>query len=54
MDYDDATIPAVSAPESEILKGYAGAAGRIEGNVRILTTFEEGEQPSQIEGNSFF
>lgn len=50
MDYYDATIPAVSAPESEILKGYAGATGRIEGNVRILTTFEEGEQlqPGEI------
>ncbi|WP_018211692.1 PEP/pyruvate-binding domain-containing protein [Desulfitobacterium hafniense] len=51
MDYYDATMPAVnSVPDTEILKGYAGAAGRIEGRVCILKNPEEGEQlrPGEI------
>lgn len=51
LDYYDATIPDVNpAPDSETLRGYAGAAGRIEGIVRILANPEEGEklQPGEI------
>ncbi|MFZ7102434.1 MAG: PEP/pyruvate-binding domain-containing protein [Peptococcaceae bacterium] len=43
MDFYDATMPMAIASDSEILKGFAGAAGRVEGIVRILTTPEEGE-----------
>ncbi len=50
MDYYDATMPAAAASDSETLKGFAGAAGRVEGVVRILTKPEEGEefQPGEI------
>ncbi|MBB6214192.1 pyruvate,water dikinase [Anaerosolibacter carboniphilus] len=50
LDYYDATMPMVSEPDSETLKGCAGAAGRIEGIVRILANPEEGEklQPGEI------
>lgn len=41
-DYYDATIP-YAAFDSETLKGFAGAAGIIEGYVRVLTSPEEGE-----------
>lgn len=49
-DYYDATMPMVNVPDSETLKGCAGAAGRIEGIVRILTNSEEGDklQPGEI------
>ncbi|AOT71951.1 PEP/pyruvate-binding domain-containing protein [Geosporobacter ferrireducens] len=43
MDFYDSTMPIAIAPDSETLKGFAGAAGRVEGIVRILTTPEEGE-----------
>lgn len=55
LDYYDAAMPmgAVSGVETSdaaTLKGYAGAAGRIEGIVRILKNPEEGEQlqPGEI------
>jgi len=50
MDYYDASMPIVSASDSETLKGYAGAAGRIEGIVRILYNSEEGDKllPGEI------
>ncbi|TGE35558.1 phosphoenolpyruvate synthase [Desulfosporosinus fructosivorans] len=50
MDYYDASMPIVSATNSETLKGYAGAAGRIEGIVRILLNSEEGDKllPGEI------
>jgi phosphohistidine swiveling domain-containing protein len=48
-DYYDATMPAVVS-DSDFLKGVAGAAGRIEGRVRILLHPEEGAalQPGEI------
>jgi phosphoenolpyruvate synthase/pyruvate phosphate dikinase len=48
-DYYDATMP-VTAPDSDTLKGFPGAAGRVEGRVRVLTSPEEGEklQPGEI------
>jgi len=42
-DYYDSTM-LVTTPDSETLKGFAGAAGRVEGSVRILTSPEEGEK----------
>jgi pyruvate,water dikinase len=42
MDYYDSTAPVAAAADTEILKGFAGAAGRVEGIVRILTNPEEG------------
>lgn len=50
LDYYDATMPTVSTPDSETIKGYAGAAGRVEGTVRILTNAEDGDklQPGEI------
>ena len=49
IDYYDPTRP-IEAPESDVLKGIPGAAGRVEGRVRILLTPEEGEklQPAEI------
>lgn len=48
-DYYDPTIPA-TVVASETLKGYPGAAGRVEGSVRVLMNPEEGEtlQPGEI------
>jgi pyruvate,water dikinase len=48
-DYYDATMPAVVS-DSDFLKGVAGAAGRIEGRVRVLLNPEEGAalQPGEI------
>lgn len=43
VDFYDPTVP-IAAPDSQTLKGFAGAAGRVEGRVRILTAPEEGEQ----------
>ncbi|HYE82058.1 MAG TPA: PEP/pyruvate-binding domain-containing protein [Clostridia bacterium] len=50
LDYYDATMPPAELPDSQILNGCAGAAGRIEGIVRILANPEEGEklQPGEI------
>ncbi|MCO1603312.1 PEP/pyruvate-binding domain-containing protein [Desulfosporosinus nitroreducens] len=50
MDYYDASMPIVSADNSKTLSGYAGAAGRIEGIVRILFNSEEGDKllPGEI------
>jgi len=49
-DYYDSTMPPVTETDSETLKGFAGAAGRVEGTVRVLTSPEEGEslQPGEI------
>lgn len=44
VDYYDSTMPVVVSADSEALKGFAGAAGRIEGTVRVLQTPEEGEK----------
>ncbi|MDF2545175.1 MAG: phosphoenolpyruvate synthase [Anaerosolibacter sp.] len=43
LDYYDATRPMVREPDTQSLKGCAGAAGRVEGIVRILTRPEEGD-----------
>lgn len=50
VDYYDPSLTTVNAPDSEILKGFAGATGRIEGIVRVLTNPEEGEnfKPGEI------
>jgi len=50
MDYYDSNMPVIVEYDSETLKGYAGAAGRVEGVVRILKNPEEGEklQPGEI------
>ncbi len=50
MDFYDSTMSIVIASDSEMLKGFAGAAGKVEGIVRILATPEEGEklQPGEI------
>lgn len=37
VDYYDPALTNVSIPDSEKLKGYAGAAGRIDGVVRVFT-----------------
>lgn len=49
-DFHDATMPLSDQPVSETLKGFAGAAGRVEGTVRILNSPEEGDQlqPEEI------
>lgn len=44
VDYYDLTISIKSEFNSEILKGFAGASGRIEGVVRVLTNPEESEK----------
>ena len=50
MDFFDSTMSMPIATDSEVLKGFAGAAGKVEGIVRILATPEEGEklQPGEI------
>lgn len=50
VDCYDPTLPVAVAPDSETLKGYAGAAGRVEGTVRILFNPEEGDKlkPGEI------
>jgi pyruvate,water dikinase len=50
MDFYDSTMPIANVSDTEMLKGFAGAAGRVEGIVRILTTPEESEklQPGEI------
>ena len=50
LDYYDATMPLDNTPDIITLKGFAGAAGRIEGIVRILLDSEEGEKllPGEI------
>jgi phosphohistidine swiveling domain-containing protein len=50
VDYYDATMTMISAPDSRTLKGCAGAAGRIEGIVCNLTNPEEGDSllPGEI------
>ncbi len=50
LDYYDSDLTDVKVPHSKTLKGYAGAAGRIEGIVRVLSNTEEGDQllPGEI------
>jgi len=50
MDYYDSIMPVNTASDSEMLKGFPGAAGRIEGKVRILINPEEGDklEPGEI------
>lgn len=49
-DFYDATMPVSNESDSATLKGFAGAAGRVEGIVRILNAPEEGDQlqPGEI------
>lgn len=49
-EYYDPMSPMDVIPESETLNGFAGAAGRIEGRVRVLTQPEDGDQlkPGEI------
>lgn len=49
LDYYDASRPA-APPDSDTLTGVAGAAGRVEGLVRVLMTPEEGDtlRPGEI------
>lgn len=49
MDFYDSTMQTSVASDSETLNGFAGAAGKVEGTVRILTTPEEGENFKQGE-----
>lgn len=49
VDYYDPSLTTVNASDSEILNGFAGATGRIEGIVRVLTNPEEGENFKQGE-----
>lgn len=44
IDYYDSTRPMELDSNSESLKGFAGAAGRIEGIVRILTNPKDGDK----------
>lgn len=50
MDFYDSTMPIAIASDCETLKGFPGAAGRIEGKVRILMNPEEGDmlRPGEI------
>lgn len=50
MDYYDPNMPINVASDSEKLKGFPGAAGRIEGKVRILMNPEDGDmlEPGEI------
>lgn len=50
MDYHDPSMPINVASDSETLKGFPGAAGRIEGKVRILMNPEDGDmlEPGEI------
>jgi phosphohistidine swiveling domain-containing protein len=41
LDYYDVHLP-IQVHSSEVLKGFPGAAGRVEGIVRVLSTSEEG------------
>lgn len=43
VDYYDESMP-ITTQDSETLKGFAGASGKIQGVVRILTNPEEGEK----------
>lgn len=43
VDYYDPDLTTANVPDFETLKGFAGAAGRIEGVVRVLDNPEEGE-----------
>ena len=44
MDYYDSTNTIVISSASEILKGFPGSAGRVEGIVRVLSSPEEGDR----------
>ena len=48
--YDPQAKDAVSDEDPKAIKGFAGAAGKIEGNVRVLASFAETElfQPGEI------
>lgn len=50
MDYYDSTMTVSVSLNSELLKGYSGSAGRVEGIVRILSNPEEGNNllPGEI------
>lgn len=49
IDKYDSTAP-ITIPDSETINGFAGAAGRIQGTVRVLKNSAEGEQlqPGEI------
>lgn len=44
MDYYNSTMPVSVASDFETLKGFPGAAGRIEGKIRILMNPEDGDK----------
>lgn len=44
VDYYDPALTFSGAADSEILKGFAGAAGMVEGVARVLSSTEEGEK----------
>lgn len=45
MDYYDASMPAEALdPDSETLKGFPGASGIVEGNVRVMTSPDDTQQ----------
>lgn len=50
VDYYDSNMTVSVSPDSEIIKGFSGSAGRVEGNVRVLLSPEEGENllPGEI------
>jgi pyruvate,water dikinase len=50
MDSYDASAPAEPGKGGDVLTGFSGAAGRVEGPVRVLRSFEEGDQlrPGEI------
>ncbi len=50
MDYYDSSMTSAASPDSEILKGLSGSAGRVEGIVRVLSIPEEGDKllPGEI------
>lgn len=50
LDYFDAAMPITQVSDNDVISGCAGAAGRVEGVVRVLTSPEEGEklQPGEV------
>jgi len=50
LDYFDVSRPGRKTADGNTLKGFSGASGRIEGVVRVLKSYEEGEQlqPGEI------
>ncbi len=49
MDYYDSSKTVSTSPDSEILKGFPGAGGKVEGTVRVLLNPEDGDKLQQGE-----